>query len=502
MTAVPAEVDTFLDLSQPVLLHIDGEQVHSVDGATFEVRDPATDHVMAVVAEAGAEDISRAVAAARRAFTTGPWPRLRAAERGRLLTDLSRAIRAAAEPLARLESLDVGKPLPQAHTDVEATARYFEFYGGVADKIHGSTIPVAPHLLDYTVKEPIGVSGQIIPFNYPMQNTGRGAGPALAAGCTVVLKPSPEAPLSPLAVAALAASVGIPRGVFNVVPGGPTAGAALAAHPDIDQITFTGSVATGISVAQAAAANVVPAVLELGGKSPCVVFGDADVERALAGISASLFSNAGQTCSATTRLLLQRGAGGERFLEALADRARSLSIGAAAEGAELGPLISARQRDKVERYVQQAIVDGAEVITGGQRPDGLADGYFFQPTIIRVADNRATIAQEEVFGPVLVVIPFDTVDEAVQIANDTEYGLSASVWTSDTDTALAMAARIRAGQVNVNTFEVGTGIEMPFGGFKKSGWGREKGLETLASYTQVKNVCIGFRHAFEGSESG
>ncbi|MCU1483070.1 MAG: aldehyde dehydrogenase [Subtercola sp.] len=494
------QIDVFLDLSEVQNLFIAGESVPALSGETFVSRDPSTDHPLATVALADSADVDRAVAAAREAFQHGPWPRMRAAERGRILVAIATELRANADALARLESLDVGKPLAQGYADVETCARYFEFYGGIADKLVGTTIPVAPHLLDYTVKEPIGVSGQIIPFNYPMQNTGRGGAPALAVGCTVVLKPSPESPLSPLAVAALALRAGLPAGVLNVVPGGPAAGAALAGHPGIDQVTFTGSVPTGVSVAQAAAANVVPAVLELGGKSPSVVFGDADVDRAVNGIMGSIFSNAGQTCSAGTRLLLQRGPGGDRILEVLIERTKKLSIGRGIDGVDLGPLISARQRDKVESFVDAAVSEGAELLSGGSRPDLDGDGYFFEPTILRVASNSATIAQTEVFGPVLTVIPFDTIDEAAAIANDTQYGLSAYVWTTNIDAGLAMASRIRSGQVNVNTYNVGTGIEIPFGGFKKSGWGREKGIEGLASYTQVKNVCIGIGEEYLGMQ--
>lgn len=488
---------TYLDLSKPQLLHIDGREVPSLSGATFVARDPSSNEVIAEVSEAGRDDVDAAVAAARTAFEEGPWRKMRAADRGRVLVTLAGLIRENADELANLESLDVGKPLVQAKMDVETCARYFEFYGGIADKLTGTTIPIATHLLDYTVKEPIGVSGQIIPFNYPMQNTGRGAGPALAVGCTVVLKPSPESPLSPLAIARLAREAGVPAGVLNVVPGGPEAGAALAGHPGIDQVTFTGSVPTGISVAQAAAANVVPSVLELGGKSPSIVFGDANLERTVKGVMSAIFSNAGQTCSAGTRLLLEDGPGGERILQALVERTKALKIGRGLDGSDLGPLISARQRDKVEHLVKEAINEGAEVLCGGSRPQIEGDGYFFEPTILRVQDNSASIAQTEVFGPVLTVVPFKTVDEAVAIANDTPYGLSAYVWTGDIDRALYLASNIRSGQVSVNTYDVGTGIEIPFGGYKKSGWGREKGLETLDSYTQIKNVCVGIAQEFD-----
>ncbi|MCX5240926.1 aldehyde dehydrogenase family protein [Streptomyces prunicolor] len=473
-------------------LLLDGKQVPAADGRTFTVLDPSNGTALAQVALAGAADVDQAVAAARAAFTAPEWARMRAADRGRLLNRIAQAIRAEAGQLAHLESRDVGKPLGQAKADVEAAARYFEFYAGVADKLGGSTIPLGPGLLDYTVREPIGVSGQIIPFNYPLQNTARGSAPALAAGCTVVLKPSPEAPLTPLEIGRIALECGLPPGVLNVLPGDGETGAALAGHPDIDQVTFTGSVPTGINVAQAAAANVVPSVVELGGKSPVVVFADADFDLALGAVAGSAFGNAGQTCSAGTRILLQRGA--EEFLDKLVAHAASLKLGPGLTDPDIGPLVAARQRDRVQGYLDLARQEGADVRTGGGAPTdpALADGYYIEPTVLTGLTNQARCAREEIFGPVVTVIDFDDPEEALAIANDTPYGLSSYVWTSDLDKALRMAEGIRAGQVYVNATGVGTGIELPFGGYKHSGWGREKGLEALASYTQTKNVCIGF----------
>ena len=475
-------------------LLIDGNRTPASDGGTFEVFDPSTGQPIAAVAKATEADVSRAVSAAHAAFESKAWGGLAPAERGRILFRMSAAIRDRAEELATLESRDNGKPLRQARTDVQVAARYFEFFAGIADKIMGNTIPLAPGFLDYTLREPIGVSAQIVPWNYPIQIGARGVAPALAAGCTVVLKPSSEAPLTALKLGEIGLACGLPAGVLNVVPGtGSEAGTALASHPDINQLTFTGSVEVGVQVAKMAAENVVPVVMELGGKSPNIVFADADFDLAAAGVANAIFQNAGQTCSAGSRLLVERQAH-DAFVDRLAARAKTMTIGPGVSDPDMGPIISKRQLETIERYVSLGKSEGATVAAGGGRPANaaLGGGYFFEPTLLdRVAPDMR-VAQEEIFGPVLAILGFDELEEAAALANRSQYGLVAGVWTRDINKALSLASRIKAGQVYINTYGAGGGVELPFGGYKKSGYGREKGLESLASYTQVKNVCVKF----------
>jgi len=473
-------------------LIIEGKRVPAADGATLDVYDPSSGGLLARVAKAGPKDIDRAVAAAHQALESKAWGGLAPAERGRMMHRMSARIREWAEELAELESRDNGKPLRQARTDVQVAARYFEFYAGVADKIMGNTIPLGPGLLDYTVREPIGVSAHVVPWNYPIQIGSRGVAPALAAGCTVVFKPSSEAPMTALRLGEIGMECGLPPGVLNVVPGtGAEAGRALVRHPDVNQITFTGSVEVGVEVARMAAEHVAPVVMELGGKSPNVVFADADLDAAIQGVANAIFQNAGQTCSAGSRLLVERQAH-DQFVERLAARAKSMRLGPGVQDPDMGPIISRRQLEIIEGYVRIGQEEGATVVAGGRRPDdpALHGGFFFLPTLLDQVSPDMRIAQEEIFGPVLSIITFETVEEAAELANRSQYGLVAGVWTRDISKALALASRIKAGQVFVNTYGAGGGVELPFGGYKKSGYGREKGLEALASYTQVKNVCI------------
>ncbi len=475
------------------LLIINGEKVAASDGGTFDVFDPSTDEKLATVAKATKADVDRAVTTAQAAFEGPAWG-LGAppAERGRVMQRIAQALRDRAEELATLESRDNGKPLRQARTDVQVAARYFEFFAGIADKIMGNTIPLGPGFIDFTLREPIGVSAQIVPWNYPIQIGARGVAPALAAGCTVVLKPSSEAPMTALRLGEIALECGLPPGVLNVVPGsGSEAGTALAGHPHINQLTFTGSVSVGIEVAKMAAANVVPVVMELGGKSPNIVFADADLDLATQGVATAIFQNSGQTCSAGSRLLVERKAHGA-LVDRLAAKAKSMRIGPGVSDPDMGPIISKRQLETIEKYVQVGTSEGAKIAAGGARPpdSALSRGYFYQPTLLESVSPDMRVAQEEIFGPVLAIIDFDDVAEAAAIANRSEYGLVAGVWTRDISKAMALATRVKAGQVFINTYGAGGGVELPFGGYKKSGYGREKSLESLASYTQVKNVCI------------
>jgi acyl-CoA reductase-like NAD-dependent aldehyde dehydrogenase len=475
-------------------LILNGERTQASDGQTFDVYDPSSGDVLATVAKATKADVDRAVATAHDALESKAWGGMLPAERGRIMIRIAQALRDRLEELATLESRDNGKPLRQARTDVQVAARYFEFFAGVADKIMGNTIPLGPGFLDFTVREPIGVSAHIVPWNYPIQIGARGVAPALAAGCAVVLKPSSEAPMTALRLGEIALTCGLPPGVLNVVPGtGSEAGTALASHPGINQLTFTGSVDVGIQVAKMAAENVVPVVMELGGKSPNVVFADADFDLAVQGVANAIFQNAGQTCSAGSRLLVERSAH-DPFVERLAQRAKAMRLGPGVSDPDMGPIISRRQLETIERYVKIGKDEGAGIAAGGRRPadPALGRGFYFEPTLLDRVSPEMRVAQEEIFGPVLAIMTFEDIDGAARLANRSQYGLVAGIWTRDVNKAMALASAIKSGQVFINTYGAGGGVELPFGGYKKSGYGREKGLESLASYTQVKNVCIKF----------
>ena len=457
--------------------------------ATLPVEDPSTGGEIGRIARGDAADVTAAVRAARAALD-GEWGALTAAERGRRLHEAGRLVRARVDELAALEALDVGKPLSQARADAVALARYLEFYGGAADKLHGETIPFLADYTVYTLREPHGVTAHVVPWNYPMQIIGRSVGGALAAGNAAVIKPAEQASLTALAFARLLCEAGLPAGAVNVVPGlGEEAGAALVAHAGVDHVSFTGSVEVGRFVQAAAAAHVAPVTLELGGKSPQLVFEDADLDLALPVLARAGLQNAGQTCSAGSRILVQR----RRFddvVAALADRYRALRVGPAVRDLDLGPLISAEQIARVRAIVEAGRRDGVPIVAEGRIVDDApAGGHYFAPVLFAPVAPEHPLAQQEIFGPVQVVIPFDDEDDAVRIANGTPYGLVAGVWTRDAGRQHRLVRRLRAGQVFLNDYGAAGGVELPFGGVGASGHGREKGMEALYGFTRLKTVA-------------
>jgi aldehyde dehydrogenase (NAD+)/betaine-aldehyde dehydrogenase len=471
-------------------LFIDGDFVDALDRATIDVVNPHDASLITRIAEAKAADVDRAVDAAERAFPT--WSALAAAERGRLLLKLADRIEADADALAQLESLDTGHPIRDSrHLDVARTAACFRYFGGMADKFQGSVVPVEAGFLNYVLRQPIGVVGQIVPWNFPLMFTSWKMGPALAAGNTVVLKPSEITPLSTLRIAQLMDEVGIPKGVVNVVPGyGNTAGQRLAEHPKVGKIAFTGSTATGRRIVEASGGNLKRVQLELGGKGANVVFDDANLVAAVNGSAWAIFHNQGQACIAGSRLILHERIA-EEFLERFIALARSIRLGNPLDAAtEMGPLTSAQHRDRVLAYVQIAREQGGRVLTGGRAPESaeLARGFYVEPTVVeaRPADR---VAQEEVFGPFVTVTRFRTDDEALAIANATEYGLGSGLWTGQLARAHRFAREIRAGMCWINSYKrVNPGS--PFGGVGQSGYGREMGFEAMHDYTEAKSVWV------------
>jgi len=460
-------------------------------GRTIPVLAPADGQVFAAITAGNAADVDTAVKAARAAVEGGAWGRLSAAERGRLLSKLALAIADHADELARLEARDTGKPMRQARNDMIATARYFEYYGGAADKVHGDTIPFLPGYFVTTEHVPYGVTAHVIPWNYPAQMFGRTVAPALAMGNACVVKPAEDACLTPLRLAELAAGIGLPEGALNMVPGlGEEAGAALSSHPDIDFISFTGSPEVGTLIQTAAARNHIGCTLELGGKSPHVVFGDADVELAATTIAISMVQNAGQTCSAGSRVLVEKSAY-DRVVTALADRFSELVAGTPEMDRDLGPVINATQKKRIEGFFSRAEENGIPVLATGQIAESVPDGGFFvAPRIYGPVPRANELARNEVFGPVLSVLPFEDESDAVLLANGTDYGLMAAVWSLDGNRAIRVSRGIKAGQVYINSFGAGGGIELPFGGMKKSGHGREKGFAALHDISQLRTTII------------
>jgi phenylacetaldehyde dehydrogenase len=490
-TATPLQIHNTVTefLATPKKLLIDGKWVAASSGKTFDSIDPSTGDVLARVAEGDKADIDLAVKAARRAFESGPWAKMSASQRGRIIWKIGDLLAENVEEFAELETLDNGKPISVSRVaDVPLAADLFHYMAGWATKIEGSTIPIAGPFLAYTRREPIGVVGQIIPWNFPLLMAAWKLGPALATGCTVVLKPAEQTPLSALRLGELALEAGLPPGVLNIVTGfGETAGAALAAHPDVDKIAFTGSTEVGKLIVHAASGNLKKVTLELGGKSPNIVFDDADLKQATAGAANAIFFNHGQCCCAGSRLYVEDKIF-DKVVEGVSESAKKIRVGPGMNpDTNMGPLVSEEQFRRVCGYMEAGLNEGAKAVVGGKKVGNR--GYFVEPTVLVNTTPNMKVVQEEIFGPVVTAMPFKSVDEIAAEANNTPYGLAAGIWTKDIAKAHALANKLRAGTVWVNCYNV-FDAAMPFGGYKQSGWGREMGKEALELYTETKSVCV------------
>lgn len=469
-------------------LYINGEFVESYSSKTFETFNPATEEVLATVYEAGKEDINHAVRAAKAAFEEGPWSKMSAAERAKLIYKLADLVEEHQEELAQLDTLDNGKPIHETRAvDLPGTIEQFRYFAGWATKVMGQTIPVSGHYLNYTRHEPVGVVGQIIPWNYPINMVSWKIAPALAAGCTIVLKPAEQTPLSALYFAELVEKAGFPPGVINIVPGfGAIAGNAIVEHPDVNKISFTGSTPIGKQIMKKAADTMKRLTLELGGKSPNIVLPDADLSKAIPGVFSGIMFNQGEVCSAGSRVYVHRDQFDE-VVSGMVELAKKVKLGNGLdEETSMGPLVSKRQQERVFEYINTGVQEGAKIVSGGGKSD---IGYFIEPTIFIGVEEHMTIAKEEIFGPVVVVMAYDTVDEVIERANHSPYGLGAGIWTENVKAAHKIANQLKSGSVWINCYDA-IDPASPFGGYKQSGFGRDLSAYALESYTEIKSVWV------------